>query len=184
MVPTRSLVLVGMMASGKTTTGEAVARRLGWDFLDSDRQVEQRAGRSVEEIWKVDGEAGFRELEAEALAEAVASTAQRPAVIAAAGGVVLDPRNRDLLKEHPPVVWLRARPDTLAGRAGTGAGRPLLAGDPASVLLRLDAERRPFYEEVAGMVVDVDELRPDQVVDRILAGLPGPNAADGMVVSG
>ena len=168
MAATRSLVLVGMMASGKTTTGQAVALRLGWEFLDSDRQVEERVGRTVEEIWKADGEAGFRELEAEALAEAVASTAERPAVIAAAGGVVLDPRNRALLKAHPPVVWLRADPATLAARAGTGAGRPLLAGDPAGALVRLEAQRRPFYEEVAGTVVHVDALRPDQVVDAVL----------------
>ncbi|MFP5318950.1 MAG: shikimate kinase [Acidimicrobiia bacterium] len=173
MARARSLVLVGMMASGKTTTGEAVARRLGWDFLDSDRQVEQRAGRTVEEIWKADGEAGFRDLEAQALAEAVASTDERPAVIAAAGGVVLDPRNRELLKANPPVVWLRARPETLAGRAGTGAGRPLLEGDPAGALLRLEAERRPFYEEVAGVVVDVDDLRPDQVVDSVIDAVDG-----------
>jgi shikimate kinase len=167
----RSVVLVGMMASGKTTTGEAVARRLGWDFLDSDRQVEERAGRTVEEIWEAEGEAGFRHLEADALADAFESAGERPVVIAAAGGVVLDPRNRALLKEHPPVVWLRARPATLAGRAGTGAGRPLLDGDPAAAMARLADERRPFYEEVAGVVVDVDDLRPDQVVDSILEGI-------------
>lgn len=156
------------MASGKTTTGEAVARRLGWEFLDSDRQVEQRVGRTVEEIWQSEGEAGFRHLEAEALAEAVASTAERPAVIAAAGGVVLDARNRAVLRAHPPVVWLRADPKVLAARAGTGAGRPLLAGDPAAALQRLEEVRRPFYEEVATAVVDVDALRPDQVVDAVL----------------
>lgn len=164
----RSLVLVGMMASGKTTTGAAVARRLGWEFVDSDRQVEEQTGRTVEEIWRSEGEAAFRDLEADALARAVAGTEQRPAVIAAAGGTVLDPRNRAVLKAHPPVVWLRASPETLAARAGTGAGRPLLAGDPAAALVRLAEERRPFYEEVATAAVDVDELRPDQVVDAIL----------------
>jgi shikimate kinase len=173
----RSVVLVGMMASGKTTTGEAVARRLGWDFLDSDRQVEQQVGRTVEELWKAYGEAAFRELEAEALAQALAQTLERPAVIAAAGGVVLDARNRTVLKAHPPVVWLRANPQTLAVRAGTGAGRPLLAGDPAAALVRLAEERRPFYEEVATVAVDVDQLRPDQVVDAILDHLASSPAS-------
>ena len=173
MTAPRSIVLVGMMAAGKTTTGQAAARRLGWDFLDSDRQVERRTGRTVEEIWKAEGEQGFRQLEAEALAEALASTAERPAVIAAAGGTVLDARNRQLLKQNPPVVWLRARPETLVARVGTGAGRPLLAVDPAEALLRLEAERRPFYEEVAGTVVDVDVLRPDQVVDEVVATVAG-----------
>src|SRR5205085_6672584 len=120
-----------MMGVGKTTVGQAAAGRLGWDFMDSDRQVEARTGRSVAEIWRAEGEPGFRHLESEALADALASTRQRPAVIAAAGGTVLDAGNRMLLTEHPPVVWLRARPDTLAQRVGAGESRPLLAGDPA-----------------------------------------------------
>ena len=163
-----SITLVGMMGAGKTTVGRAVARQLGWDFLDSDAQVEARAGRTVAQIWAAEGESGFRELEAEALAAALASTAARPAVVAAAGGVVLDPRNRALLEGHPPVVWLRAKLDTLARRVGTGRGRPLLADDPQGALERLMAVRYPLYEQVADSVVDVDELRPADVVDRVL----------------
>ena len=159
------------MGSGKTTVGLGAARRLGWAFLDSDRQVEEREGRTVEEIWLHEGEQGFRHLEAQALAEALASTAVRAAVIAAAGGTVLDPRNRELLKQHPPVVWLRADPATLAVRVGTGAGRPLLAEDPAATLVRLDAARRPYYDEVATTVVDVDQLSPADVVDRVVAAV-------------
>ena len=166
------------MGAGKTTTGQAVAERLGWAFLDSDRQVEARTGRTVADIWRDQGESGFRDLEAQALADALAASGERPAVIAAAGGVVLDPRNRELLRRHPPVVWLRARPQTLAARVGQGDGRPLLAGDPAGLrgpnaiegaLARLEAERRPFYEELASTVIDVDELTPGQVVDRVVA---------------
>jgi shikimate kinase len=158
-----------MMGSGKTTVGKAVAQRLGWDFVDSDRQVEVREGRAVEDIWLHQGEHGFRELEVAALADAFASTGERPAVIAAAGGVVLDPRNRALLKQHPPVVWLRAEPATLAVRVGTGAGRPLLAVDPAATLARLNQARSPLYAEVATAVVDVDQLSPADVVDRVIA---------------
>ncbi len=165
----RSIVLVGMMASGKTTAGEAVAGRLGWDFIDSDRQVEAATGHTVEEIWAAEGEQAFRRLEARALADALASTARRPAVVAAAGGVVLDPANRALLRRHPPVVWLRADPATLADRAGSGPGRPLLAGGPRETLARLWAERRPLYQEVADAVVDVDGLGPDEVVEQVLA---------------
>ena len=156
------------MGAGKTTVGRAAAGRLGWAFIDSDAQVEARAGRTVAEIWRADGEAGFRHLEAEALAAALASTDQRPAVVAAAGGVVLDRRNRALLEQHPPVVWLRARLDTLARRVGTGEGRPLLAEDPRSALERLMAVRYPLYEQVADGVVDVDDLPPSAVVDRVL----------------
>ena len=85
-----------------------------------------------------------------------------------AGGAVLDPDNRRALRESGTVVWLRARVDTLAERVGSGAGRPLLGHDPPAALARLDAERRPLYEELAGVVVDVDELSPNQVVERIV----------------
>ncbi len=156
------------MASGKTTVGRQLAARLGWEFLDSDEQVEARTGRTVAQIWRDEGEGGFRRLEREALEEALASTAVRPAVVAAAGGTVLDPANREVLRRHPPVVWLRARPATSALRAGTGDSRPLLGADPLGALVRLYAERRPFYEEVAGAVVDVDDIPPDEVVARVL----------------
>ena len=163
-----SIVLVGMMGAGKTTVGRAAAQRLGWAFLDSDAQVEARAGRTVAEIWAAEGERGFRQLEAEALSDALASTAGRPAVVAAAGGAVLDARNRALLEQNPPVIWLRATLDTLAGRVGSGRGRPLLADDPRGALERLMAVRYPLYEEVADTVVDVDGLGRAQVVERVL----------------
>jgi len=158
-----------MMASGKTSVGRRLARSRGWQFFDSDGQVEAMTGRTVADIWRTDGEAAFRRLEAQVLAEALAS--RNPRVIAAAGGTVLDPGNRWLIGRHHPVVWLRARPDTLAGRLGSSTHRPLLDGDPAGVLAALDAVRRPFYDEVADLVVDVDDLTPDQVVACVEAGL-------------
>ncbi len=99
-------------------------------------------------------------------------------MVSVAGGAVLDPANRALLSGAGAVVWLRARPDTLAARVGDGAGRPLLDHDPAAALARLDAERRPLYQEVASGVVDVDGAGPDAVADRVLevAGLSGAAA--------
>jgi len=164
-----SIVLVGMMGAGKTSVGSRLAARRGWPLLDSDRQVEEMVGRSVADIWVADGEAGFRSLEARVLADALASTA--PAVIAAAGGTVLDPANRRLLRMHTPVVWLRARVETLVRRVGAGEGRPLLAGDVAAAVARLDAERRPMYAEVADVAVDVDHLSADEVAERVEAEL-------------
>ena len=161
------VVLVGMMGSGKTTVGRAVAAALGRELVDSDAQVEARTGRTVREIFESDGEAAYRVLEREALKAAL--DAEQPSVIAAAGGVVLDPANRAALRGSGTVVWLRARPEVLAGRVAGGQDhRPLLAGDPLGTLDRLDAERRELYEEVADHVIDVADLEPDEVAARIL----------------
>src|SRR5947208_13903360 len=90
--PPRHVILIGMMGSGKTTVGGRLARALDRPFVDSDVQVEQRTARTVREIFETDGEAAYRVLESEVLAEALAS--EEPAVIAAAGGTVPHPKNR------------------------------------------------------------------------------------------
>lgn len=164
--PSRVL-LVGMMGAGKTTVGRLVAARRGWPYVDSDAQVERRTGRSVAELFATAGEDAFRAAESAVLADAAARPG--PAVVSVAGGAVLDPANRSLLRRAGVVVWLRAEPATLAARVGDGAGRPLLGDDPAGVLARLDAERRPFYAEIADAVVDVDELSAPEVAERVLA---------------
>ena len=154
------------MGAGKTTVGHHLAERLGWAYCDSDAQVEAATGRSVPQIFSESGEAAFRAEESRALATAVSG--KQPVVVAVAGGAVLDPGNRRLLSASGEVVWLRACPETLAERVGPGQGRPLLAGDPAGTLARLDEVRRPLYEELADLVVDVDDLSPDAVVEHIL----------------
>jgi shikimate kinase len=161
------LVLIGMMGVGKTTVGRELAARLGRAFLDSDAMVEASTGSTVKELFAERGEDGFRSEETRVLIEAMGATP--PAVVAAAGGAVLSADNRALLTERAMVVWLRADPATLAGRLGTGSGRPLLGDEPAARLVELDAVRRPLYAEVADVVVDVDDLDPSRVVDRILA---------------
>jgi shikimate kinase len=165
-VRTPRILLVGMMGSGKTTTGALLARRLGWDYRDSDADVEALTGHTVPEIFERDGEAAFRKVEAEVLAAACNS--ERPTVIAVAGGAVLSEDNRRLIRECGTVVWLRADPHRLAERVGDGAGRPLLEGDKDEIMDRLLAERAPHYAEVADAVIDVDHLTPDQVADRVL----------------
>ena len=170
--PPARLLLVGMMGAGKTTVGRAVAAAKGWAYLDSDEEVAKATGETVPALFEHRGEAAFRAAEAEALRRAV--TGGEPVVVSVAGGAVLDPANRELLGRSGTVVWLRARPETLARRVGDGFGRPLLGEDPASAIVRLEAVRRPLYQRVAQHVVDVDDLGTDQVVDRVLEMLPGP----------
>lgn len=162
----RHLVLVGMMGSGKTSVGRLVARRLGRAFLDSDEQVEARTGRTVREIFEVDGEATFRALEADVLADALARP--EPAVIAAAGGVVLDADNRRRLRDQATVVWLHAEPEVLAARVRSGDHRPLLTHDPLAVLERMETARAPLYREVADHVVDTGGAPVDELVESVL----------------
>jgi len=169
------IVLVGMMGSGKTSVGRRVAEALDRPLIDTDTLVEQRTGRTVREIFEAEGEAAFRAVEAEAVADAVAWP--EPAVIAAAGGVVLYPASRDHLHEAGTVVWLSATPETLAGRVRTGDHRPLLGDDPEPVLRRLLEERRGLYEALADAVVVVDDLTTEQVAECVLAACRRPAPA-------
>jgi len=165
------LVLVGMMAVGKTTVAQAAAARLGRVLFDSDAMIEQRTGRTVREIFADDGEPAFRAMESDVLQSALASP--EPAVIAAAGGVVWSPVNRTALNAaNAHVVWLRAEPSTLlrriaSSRAATGH-RPLLDDDPASTLQRMFDERDVLYRDVADAIVVVDERSIDEVVEEVL----------------
>lgn len=159
-----------MMASGKTTLGRAVARRSGRPFVDSDTQIETETGMTVREIFEQRGETEFRRLEAAALAKALALP--NPAVIAAAGGVVLDPGNRARLRTAGRVVWLRAEPRMLASRVRPNDHRPLLRDDPVGVLTKLAAEREALYREVADVVIDVGGRDKRDIVAEIEALLP------------
>lgn len=167
MTTGRHVVLVGMMGSGKTTVGRAVATRLQRPFIDSDELIEARTGRTVRAIFEQDGEPAFRELETEALVEALAEP--EPLVIAAAGGVVMREHNRAALRRAGAfVVWLQADPEDLADRVTTSGHRPLLDGDPEAALRRLLHERQRWYEEVAQAVVDTGSQTPDEVTQRVL----------------
>jgi shikimate kinase len=164
------IVLVGMMASGKTTVGRRLGELLGRAVYDSDQMIEARVGRTVAQLWEDGGEAAFRRLETEALEEAL--SARPPGVVAAAGGVVLTAANRRRLRRAAAagavVVWLQADPDTLAGRVHPGDHRPLLADDATGTLRRLTAERAGLYAEVADLVVPPGSI--DDTVAAVAAG--------------
>jgi shikimate kinase len=164
------IALVGLSGSGKSTVAPLVANRCEIGaFVDLDRVVEERVGRSVDEIFRTDGEAAFRRLEADALADALAGS---PTVIATGGGVVLDHANRQLLRGSAAVVWLRATPGQLAARlADTHEARPLLSGDAEFALHRLAEEREALYSEVADVVIDVDGVDPVSVAEEVARAL-------------
>lgn len=169
MTSERKLLLIGMMGAGKTTTGRLLADRLGWPYVDTDDEIERQLGRSVPQIWQEDGEPAFRQQESRVLAEVCAEPG--PCVVSVAGGAVLDPENRAVIRRSGLAVWLRADASTLAARVGSGAGRPLLKAGPAAALARLTKDRAPVYAELADLVFDVDRMSPPQVVERIVDSL-------------
>ena len=135
MTPTPNrILLVGMMGSGKSTVGRALAARLGWTFLDNDALVRDLSGREPAEIDATDGEASLLDVEAAALRAALDEPT--PAVITVAGSVVERPEERRRLRGAGHVVWLRAGPTTLRRRIGDGRGRRDDALDPAWMAAR------------------------------------------------
>jgi shikimate kinase len=162
-----NIVLVGMMGSGKSTVGRLLAGALGRPFIDTDSLVELQAGRLIRQIFEIEGEAGFRQREADAVAEAAAGDGQ---VIATGGGAVLRPANREALRRSGLVFWLDAPAEALFERAQRQgvAVRPLLGGaDPLGTLSRLAAERAEYYALAAHHRMDVAGLTPEAVAAAI-----------------
>lgn len=162
------VVLVGMMGSGKTAVGQVLSGRTGWPYHDNDALLERVYGGNPRQLLGEIGEQRMHADEAEALRLGLSLPA--PCLIAAAAATVLDPSSRAHMK-RAVVVWLRARPQTLAERAVGGAHRPFLASDPLGWMTATAAERNPLYGAVADISVDVDDSGPEQITDQILAEL-------------
>ena len=165
------VVLVGLPGAGKSTVGAELARRLQAPFADTDDLVAQQTGRTVSEIFSHQGEAAFRRLEADMIAEALGSF---DGVLALGGGAVTTEAVRqDLLASGVLVVQLSAGLDELLSRLAGNRSRPLLAGDPGGRLAELAAAREPLYREVASLTVQTGGRSPAEVADGLVAHLVG-----------
>lgn len=154
------------MGAGKTTIGRTIAKRLGWDFVDSDHEIEARTGVRIPTIFEIEGEEGFRRRETAMIAEL---SAGRNLVLATGGGAVLAPENRECLKHNGFVVYLDVSPNALFERTRHDKNRPLLqVDDPLKRLRDLHAVRAPLYREVADFVVDGNRCNPQGVVQLVL----------------
>jgi shikimate kinase len=166
--PTRSLVIVGMPGSGKSSVGRKLAARLGLPFTDSDVEVEAAANMKVDEIFDQLGEAAFREGERRVIARLLDGS---PRVISTGGGAFMDDSTRALVRERALSVWLRADFGILLERTSRRDDRPLLRhGDPAKILQELLAEREVHYAE-ADIVVTSDKRPVENTVERVMKEL-------------
>lgn len=168
-----NVVLVGFMGAGKSVCGRMLARRLGRCFVETDDMIVGREGRSIPEIFRVEGEERFRALEAETLEALRLKSGE---VIATGGGFPCRPGRMAALRELGTVVWLRGDLEAVAARARRSGDRPMLDGRSAAEIEALHRSREPYYRE-AHIVVDTTVLGVDQVVARILAALRAPHAA-------
>jgi shikimate kinase len=161
----KSLVLVGFMGTGKSVVGRRLAHLFSLQFVDTDRQIETRLGKTVSQLFSEEGEKRFRELESDAISDSIA---QGPQVISTGGGAVLSEGNRTLLSEKGIVVWLTARPERILERVKRRPGeRPLLnVGEPLVEINRLLKEREPYYK-IAAISVDTSDLTVPEVVSQI-----------------
>ncbi len=168
--PPRGVALVGYRGTGKSTVGRLLADRLGLEFVDADRVLEDRLGRPIARVFAEDGEPAFRDAEAGALAELTTRTG---IVLATGGGAILRPENRLALRRFGFVAWLTAEPEVLAARLAANPGdRPALTdrGLLDEIATVLEA-RLPFYAEVADAAIETADRTPAEVAEVIAARL-------------
>jgi shikimate kinase len=170
--------LVGMPGCGKSTVGRHLARQLSLIFVDADHEIERRIGMPIREYFQVSGEAAFRDLEQEVIAEV---TQRAGVVLATGGGAALRPANREALHQRSRVFYLRSTPEELHRRLRNDMHRPLLqVADPMRRLRDLYHERDPLYRQVAHYVVETARPSVPALVGMVLmqlelAGLVHPD---------
>ncbi len=160
----KNLVLTGFMGTGKTTVGKILAKKLGYRFVDSDAEIEKQEQKSINEIFALSGEDGFREIESRVIAEL---SEKSNSVIATGGGVVLRKENIDNLRKNGVVILLRADIHTIAQRLADKTDRPLATGKSVQELEEKLAARESFYA-YNDYAFDVEDLSPMNVADRII----------------
>ncbi|AEG30853.1 shikimate kinase AroK [Thiomicrospira cyclica] len=161
----QSIFLVGPMGAGKSTVGRILAEKLGYDFMDSDHEIEARTGVTIPVIFDIEGEAGFRARETTVIDDI---TQQPGLVLATGGGAVLSAENRRHLAARGFVVYLRSTLPALIQRTKNDRNRPLLQTEnPETVIERLLTERGPLYEGVADLIVDTQQASVFRVVRHI-----------------
>jgi shikimate kinase len=168
----RHVVILGLMGAGKSSVGNALAKRLGWPHHDNDASIGIRTGETAREITRTEGLDELHRLEADDLLAALAPEAEAPTIISGAASVIDDARCREaLVSPDVFVAWLRADASVLADRASRGRHRPEIEPDLEALLERQARERDPLFESVADLVLDAASSTPDELALHLEAAL-------------
>ncbi|WP_295881276.1 shikimate kinase AroK [uncultured Thiohalocapsa sp.] len=165
MIRPQNIFLVGPMGAGKSTIGRQLAQSLGYEFQDSDQEIQRRTGVDIATIFEFEGEEGFRNRERTVIEELAQ---QDNIVLATGGGAVMVAENRQQLAARGLVIYLHCSPEQQYARTARDRSRPLLdTDDPQQKLRDLMAEREPVYRQVADMVVSTERRGTSSVVKEI-----------------
>lgn len=167
----KNIIMVGFMGSGKTTVGKILAKKLGYEFFDTDRKIEEAQDMKITEIFEKKGEPYFRSLEKD-IAKTISESENT--VIGTGGGMVKNDEIMSLLKKNGIVVYLKATPEKLAYNLRNDNSRPLLmGGDKLEKIRTILEERQPLYEAVCDITVSINRKTPKKVAEDIIKKLEG-----------
>jgi len=164
------ILLIGPPGAGKSTIGVALAKELSIDFIDTDQEVERETGKTITDIFVVDGETHFRAIEIETLRKVLTLES---GVISLGGGAPISQEAQEVIEQsNSHTVFLDVSLATAAPRVGFNRDRPLLLGNPRAQWQALSDNRRPIYEKLADDAIKVDDMNVGQIVDEIKKNLP------------
>ncbi|MBH8562503.1 shikimate kinase [Nostoc sp. CENA67] len=164
-----NLYLIGMMGVGKSTVGDLLAKRLGYTYLDTDDLIVKLAGRSINQLFAEEGEAAFRQLESDVLAQVCA---RKELTIATGGGIVMRRENWSYL-HHGLIVWLDAPLELLYNRLAEDTTRPLLQDpDPKGKLRSLLEQRKPLYAQADLHIILREGETPEEIANKVMEAIP------------
>ena len=162
------IILVGMMGAGKTTIGKLLSNKLGYDFIDLDKIIEEKSGVKINTIFEIEGESGFRDRELQVLSDSLEN--DNKVIISTGGGIVTHEKSRaQLIKHKALIIYLKANLQTLCNRLKNDNSRPILnVDDKEQVIERILEEREPYYQDLADMDVNTSNMKSIDVVKLII----------------